>query len=120
MTSNLPNTISDSKTIKTFFDNINNTPISFPSGQIDAVVGFFMKRGFDSVGANSVAIVLLKQAHREHVNVFKLLDTLKNLTDIQLSQVVTQVLNSTRDKTSLLGYRTAPVTNTYEARNILV
>jgi len=78
------------------------------------------KRGFDTNSSNSIAIIMLSQARSENVPVFKLLDTLKTLTDIQLSQVVAQVLNSTRDSTSFLGYRTQPVTNTYEARNILV
>jgi hypothetical protein len=53
-------------------------------------------------------------------NVFVLLDTMKGLTDVQLSQVITQVLNASREKTSLLGYRVKPVTDTYESRNILV
>ena len=94
--------------------------MSFSSDQIDATTAFFIKRGFDTTGAGSVAIVLLRQARAENISVFTLLDTLKSLTDVQLSQVVAQVLNSTRDRTSLLGYRTAPVTNTYEARNILI
>jgi hypothetical protein len=106
--------------VKTFFDNLTKTPMSFPAGQIDAVIAFFVKRGFDKTGAGSVAIVLLNQARTENVNVFTLLDTLKGLTDVQLSQVVAQVLNASRDRTSLLGYRKAPTTNTYESRNILI
>lgn len=121
MASNLPITqLTDGTLVKTFFDNLSKTPMSFPAGQIDAVVAFFVKRGFDKTGANSVAIVLLKQARTENVNVFTLLDTLKGLTDVQLSQVVAQVLNASRDRTSLLGYRKATTTNTYESRNILI
>jgi len=93
---------------------------SFPAGEIDATIAFFTKRGFDKVSANSVAIILLSQSRKENVNVFTLIDTLKVLTDIQLTQVVAQVLNASRDSTSVLGYRTATVTNTYEARNILI
>jgi hypothetical protein len=54
------------------------------------------------------------------VNVFELLDSLKKLTDIQMSQVVAQVLNAYREKTSLLGYRVTQNVDTYETRNILV
>jgi len=118
--SNLPLSAVNGSTVKTFFDNLSQAPMSFPAGQIDAVTGFFIKRGFDSTGAGSVAIVLLRQARTENVNVFTLLDSLKGLTDVQLSQVVAQVLNASRDRTSLLGFRTAPITNTYEARNILI
>ena len=81
---------------------------------------FFQKRGFDETSAKSTAIILLNQARIENVSVFKLLDTLKVLTEIQLSQVVAQVLNSYREKTSLLGYRIIPAVNTYDSRNILV
>jgi hypothetical protein len=118
--SNLPISSINGRNVKTFFDNLTKQPISFSAGEMDATTAFFLKRGFDTTGASSVAIVLLRQARAEKVSVFSLLDTLKGLTDVQLSQVVAQVLNSTRDKTSLLGYRTQPITNTYEARNILI
>jgi len=118
-TGNLP--ISNNvENVKTFFNNYFTTPISFPAAQIDATVGFFQKRGFDNSSARSTAIVLLTQARVEHVSVFSLLDKLKSLTDIQLSQVVAQVLNSYRENTSLLGFRVAQLVDTYESRNILV
>ena len=120
MITNLPQSPVSSKNVKTFFDNFFAKPVSFPADQIDAVTGFFGKRGFDTTSASSIAITLLNQARNENVNVFSLLDSLKGLTDVQLSQVITQVLNASREKTSLLGYRVKPVTDTYESRNILV
>jgi hypothetical protein len=106
--------------VKEFFDKFFVHKVSFPSNQIDAVVGFFLKNGFDLESARSTGIVLLNQARADGVNVFKLIDTLKTLTDVELSQVVAQVLNAYREKVSLLGYRIAPLVDTYEARNILV
>jgi hypothetical protein len=121
MSGNLPiETQNGAASVKTFFDTYFNTPVSFPAAEIDATVAFFVKRGFDYSGANSTAIILLNQARVENVSVFSLLDKLKSLTDVQLSQVVAQVLNSYRENTSLLGFRTAPITNTFESRNILV
>jgi hypothetical protein len=120
MSINLPLTQSATTDVKTFFDNYYSRPVSFAAAEIDATVGFFLKRGFDSSSARSTAIILLNQARTESVSVFKLLDTLKGLTDIQLSQVVAQILNNNREKTSLLGYRVQTVTDTYESRNILV
>lgn len=124
MSTNLPSqltTPSDSSTeVRTFFDKFFVQQVSFPSNQIDAVVGFFLKNGFDIESARSTGIVILNQARQDNVNVFELLDTLKTLTDVQLSQVVAQVLNSYREKTSLLGYRVAPLVDDYESRNILV
>lgn len=121
MSSNLPTNTIDTRTeVKQFFDKFFVQPISFPSNQIDAVVGFFLKNGFDQQSARSTSIVLLNQARADNVNVFQLLDTLKTLNDVQLSQVVAQVLNAYREKTSLLGYRIAPLVDEYESRNILV
>jgi hypothetical protein len=124
MATNLPSqltsSIDSSTEVKTFFDKFFVQQVSFPSNQIDAVVGFFLKNGFDIESARSTGIVILNQARQDNVNVFELLDTLKTLTDVQLSQVVAQVLNSYREKTSLLGYRVAPLVDDYESRNILV
>jgi len=118
ITGNLP--ISQTGGVKLVFDNYFTKQVSFPAAEIDATVGFFIKRGFDNSSANSTAIILLNQARVENVSVFSLLDKLKGLTEIQLGQVITQVLNSYREKTSQLGYRTAINTATFEARNILV
>lgn len=120
--SNLPQyTAADSGAeVKQFFDKFFVGEVSFPSNQIDAVVGFFLKHGFDQESARSTSIVLLNQARADNVNVFELVDTLKKLTDIQLSQVVAQVLNGYRENISLLGYRIANLADNYESRNILV
>jgi hypothetical protein len=63
--------------------------------------------------------VLLQQAKLDNVNVFDLLDTLKGLTEVQLSAVVTEVLNYNRQKTSTLGYRQEDKSELLEARNIV-
>lgn len=122
MSNNLPQTksVDSAQEVKQFFDKFFVHKVSFPTNQIDAVVGFFLKRGFDLESARSTSIVLLNQARVDNVNVFELIDTLKTLTDVQLSQVVAQVLNAYREKVSLLGYRIAPLANNYESRNILV
>jgi len=120
--SNLPssNTTSSSEEVRTFFDKYFRTQITFPSNQIDAVLGFFLKRGFDEEAARSTGIVLLNQARIDNVNVFELIDQLKGLTDVQLSKVVAEVLNAYREQTSTLGYKVSSTEETYESRNILV
>ena len=123
MSSNLPKTQNQndsSAEVKQFFDKFYVHKVSFPADQIDAVVGFFLKNGFDIESAKSTAIVLLNQSRIDNINVFQLVDTLETLTDVQLSQVVAKVINSYREKSSLLGYRIAPIVDKYESRNILV
>jgi len=106
--------------VRSLFDKFFLHQITFPSNQIDAVLGFFLKRGFDDEAARSTGIVLLNQARLDNVNVFELIDTLKGLTDVQLAKVVTEVLNSYREQTSTLGYKVMALVETYESRNILV
>ncbi|NBP58473.1 hypothetical protein EBU71_18450 [bacterium] len=118
---NLPvsdNSSDSSSGTKNFFNNYFTAQVSYPAGEIDAVVGFFLKRGFDEQSAKSTAIVILNQAKLDDVNVFQLIDTLKGLSDVQLSQVVSEILNQTRQKTSVLGYRLLNVDETFESRNI--
>lgn len=122
MITNLPsNSSADSSTeVKSFFDKFFLHEVTFPAAEIDAVVGFFLKRGFDETASKSVAIVLLNQARNDNVNTFAVVDTLKGLTDVQLSRVVAEVLNAYREKTSILGYKVAALASTFESRNILV
>jgi hypothetical protein len=121
MTTNLPsqeNNTDSSSEVKSFFNRYYSEPLTFPASQIDAVVGFFMKRGFSEQSAKSTGIVLMSQAKLENINVFQLLDTLKPLTGVQLSTIVTQVMNSSREKISILGYKILTVEETVESRNI--
>jgi hypothetical protein len=125
MISNLPQEQNTSgngnnQEVRALFDKFFLHQITFPSNQIDAVLGFFLKRGFDDEAARSTGIVLLNQARLDNVNVFELIDTLKGLTDVQLAKVVTEVLNSYREQTSTLGYKVMSLVETYESRNILV
>jgi len=104
--------------VRSFFDKYFTHQITFPSNQIDAVLGFFLKRGFDEQAAKSTAIVLLNQARIDSVPPMRLIDTLEGLSDVQLSQVVAEVLNLYREKSSALGFRLIVNDETFESRNI--
>jgi hypothetical protein len=119
-TLNLPPSLTSdsSEEVRSFFNRYFQHQITFPSNQIDAVIGYFLKRGFQEQAAKSTAIVLLNQARVDNVSVFKLLDTLKGLTDAQLSQVVTEILNIYRERSSMLGFKIIKNDETTESRNI--
>lgn len=106
--------------VKEFFNNYFTESISFPATEVDAVVGFFQKRGFDDSSATGVATVLLQQAKIDEVNVFTLLDTLNGLQDVQISQIVAEILNYNRQKASTLGYKITSTTTRLEDRNVVV
>ena len=114
-----PKKTAERKTVE-FFDSYFDQKLSFPSNEVDAVIGFFTKRGFEKEGAVSVSTVLLQQAKIDEVNVFQLLDTLKGLDRVQLSSVVTEVLNYNRTKTSTLGFKRPQQVEKLEKRNIVV
>ena len=119
--SNLPpQPKTNDKRVTKFFDNYFNETLAFPSNEVDAVIGFFEKRGFDKSAAISTATTLLNQAKIDDVKIFELLDTLKGLDDIQLSTVVTEVLNYNRLRTSTLGFRLTGSVDTVEKRNVVV
>ncbi len=114
-----PSSASDSsEEVRSFFDKYFTSQITFPSNQIDAVVGFFLKNGFDDQSAKSVAIVLLNQSRIDNVNPMQLVDTLRSMDGAQLSKVVTEILNLYRERSSSLGYKTTTTEETLESRNI--
>ena len=120
--SNLPTTVStdSAETTKNFFDTYYQTSISFPANVIDSTIAYFVSRGFDISAANTISATLLKQANAENINVYQLIETMTDLNELQLSRVVTEILNYSRLKTSILGYKVDNSTeNQYEIRNIL-
>jgi len=102
-----------------FFDFYYVNKLEFAANEFDAVVGFFIKKNFQKTAAISVAQVVLNQAKLDNVPVFSILDTLSGYDKIQLSVLVTTILNKQRDPTSKLGYFTPESGNQLEARNII-
>ena len=114
---NKPSNTSD-KGVTNFFNNYFSKTISFPTNQVDAVTVFFEKRGFDKSAAITVATTLLQQAKVDNVNVFKILDTMTGLNELQLSAVVTEILNYNRARVSTLGYKRTEGADKHEKRTI--
>ena len=119
-TSSVPSETNGNKKTKEFFDRYYTNPISYKAEEVDAVVGFFQKRGFDQTAAVNTAVVLLQQAKVDGVNIFKLLDTLGGTNEVQLSNIVAQILNLNRSKVSTLGFYVPSVGTKLEQRNIIV
>lgn len=103
-----------------FYNKSTLSQINLNTQDVDTLVGYFQKRGFDQVAAVNTAGVLLRQAYRDELPVYELIDTLKGLTDVQLSNLVAQILNFNRSKSSAIGYRIANRENLFDQRNILV
>ena len=104
-----------------FFNNFYDIEISYNPSEVDAVIGYFLKRGFEKVSAINTASVLLQQAKIDELNVQQLIDTLKGVTDVQLSLIVAQILNFNREKTSVLGFRDETTqSELFNQRNVVI
>jgi len=105
--------------VKEFFNKYFSKKISVTSNQVDSVVGFFQKRGFDKNSATAIASVLLQQAKIDNVNIYKLLDTLGGLNEVSISKLVATILNTNRSKMSAIGFSVESTQETSEKRNIV-
>ena len=106
--------------VVSFFDNYFQKKVEYASNDFDAVSGYFTKRGFDPQASIAIAQILLTQAKIDGIKVFQLIETLKGLSEVQLSRVITEILNFNRDKTSRLGYATQNSEQKFETRNIMI
>lgn len=111
---------SNSDDQRRFFNNYFKTEINYNASEVDAVIGYFLKRDFDKIAAINTASVILQQAAIDNVPVFELLDTLDGIDNVQLNNVLAQVLNLNRQKTSMLGFRSQNKSELFDQRNILV
>ena len=91
----------------------------FNAGEWDAAIGFFVKRGFSRVAAESTAYVILQQAKIDSVKPQEILDKLTYANPVALSELITIVLNANRYKSSRLGVRQTRTTKETVSRNIL-
>lgn len=114
-----PVTINDSAAAtKLFFDTYGKLPLEFSANEVDASIGFFEGKGFDKSASIVIAAAILKQAKLDEIPVFKILDTLKGFTTVELSSLVTEILNNNRPATSTLGFRLQSVSKESQTRNI--
>ena len=109
---------SSDQTNKTF-EQYHDLPVQLDQNTLVAMQGFLENRGFSKESSELISITILLQASREGYNPMSIIETMKQLGDNDLSQVIAEILNFNRFKTSVLGsvQRVSPVDNV--KRNIL-
>jgi hypothetical protein len=107
------------ETVKKLTTTAYETEYEFNAGQYDAAIAFFVKRGFARTAAESTAYVILAQAKIDQVNPQEVLDKLSGVSDAELSEIMTIILNANRYKSSRLGVRQTLTTKDTVSRNIL-
>jgi len=104
-----------------FLSGLGDAPVELNAGEYDACIAFFTNKDYDRTAAESIAYVLVRQAKIDDVNVFKILDTLlaqSSKDPVTLNNLVGEILNLNRFKTSILGYKSPSPQNTLAKRNV--
>ena len=119
MATNLPpKQITDTATAtRLFFDTYGTEPLQFNASEVDAAISFFQSREYAEEAAQVTALTLLKQAKLDGTNVFEILDTLGKFSGLQMSALVSEILNNNRVPTSTLGFRSETPAN-FKTREI--
>ena len=107
------------KTIEKLTSDPYVEKFQFNVGEYDATIGFFVKRGFSRISAESTAYIILQQAKIDSVKPQQILDQLTYASPAKLSELITIVLNANRYKSSRLGVRQTRTTKDTVSRNIL-
>ena len=107
------------KTIEKLKTTNYETEYEFNAGEYDSAVGFFVKRGFSRVSAESTAYVIMAQAKIDYIKAQEILDKLSGADDLLLNELITIILNANRYKSSRLGVRQNLTTKETVSRNII-
>jgi hypothetical protein len=112
--------IDDNQGSGKIFNRFYKEDFFYNPSEVDAVIGYFLKRGFEKISAVNTASILLQQSSKDKLPAFELLDTLKGVTDVQLNNIVAQILNLSRSSCSTVGYRLTSGNTLYDQRNIII
>ena len=118
---NLPPKESDglNETIQKLTTSTYETGYEMNPNDYDACIAFFVRRGFKRASAETTAYVIMTQTKIDSVSPQEILDKLNKASEIQLSELITLILNANRYKSSRLGVRQTLATKELVSRNIL-
>jgi hypothetical protein len=106
MYTNLPikkSTQSSSDITNKNLSQFNDIPVELDQNTLTAMKGMLVNRGFSVDAAESISTTIIIQAVRDRYNPMTILDSMKKLNENDLSQIIAEVLNYNRFKTSVLG-----------------
>ncbi len=103
-----------------YFDNYYTAVQSVDPAQFDIVLGFLDGRGYDDTVKKNLAITILEIAKEQNVNPIDLIDQLSTVEDsLQLNTLLCILLNTSRNRTSILGFQKTTSINNTVKRTIL-
>ena len=101
-----------------FLDAVGQQRIELDANEYEATKAFFIDRNYDEASAETTAYILMLQAKKDNADIMAVLDTLRPSTPVVISQLVTEILNAYRYKTSVLGYKNDKEALSNVSRNI--
>lgn len=97
----------------------NDISVQLDNETLTAIKGLLSSKGFSEESAETIAITIMIQAKRDNFNPMNVLDSMRSLGEIEMSQFVSEILNFNRYKTSVLGSTQKTVPVDFVKRNIL-
>ena len=106
------------KTLRLFGDYFDNQ-VTIDSGEFDAVKAFFTGKDYTDESADTIAYVICRQAKIDNVTSMQILDQLEATNPQELTDIVAEIMNLYRFKSSLIGKKQDNPTPGVVSRNIL-
>jgi len=123
ITTNLPieplQSLDNSKKTLRIFGDYFDKSVTVDSAEYDAMIAFFTGKDYDQQSAETIAYVIARQAKIDQVSGFSILDQLTNTDPQELTDIVAEILNLYRFKSSLIGKKTTNETPDVISRNII-
>lgn len=116
MSTNLPSASNDPT--PTYFNGYYDTPLRVSANVYDVILSEFKKVMQDSVAAESLTSALLSIASSQQKDPLELMNAIVKDDRVSVTQAMAILLNSTRQNTSLIGFKQPAKTNQFAARNI--
>ena len=101
------------------YNNAYTPPLELETNTFNLLKGFFEGHGFEKSAAETIAVTFIRQAKQDGYNPLEVLSTLKGLGSLELNEVVIQILNYNRFKTSYIGSKINPTSFLPVSRNVL-
>ena len=103
-----------------FFDSYYTKVGSVDPAQYDIVRGFLQRKNLEETSIDNLTISLLEVAKEQGLNPIDMVQQLDDIEDkLKLNTLLCILLNTTRNRTSVLGYSTAKTVSTKIRRAIL-
>tara|TARA_B100000809_G_C15111782_1_gene520885 strand:- start:433 stop:837 length:405 start_codon:yes stop_codon:yes gene_type:complete len=120
ISNNIENELSADEKQRKFFDNYYSNVESVDGAQFDIIRGFLLSKKFDESTVNNLAITLLEVAKEQQIDPTDLITQLDDVDNkLKLNTLLCILLNTTRNRTSILGFNQSNIISDKITRTIL-